>query len=89
MLTGSIATDKDSENYIISEQLSQINALPSVNIFGYSAPYGFFTQVGILCRNIFILTVLTVLSQAKEVKGTFLQSDQSQGDWYLNTQNNG
>lgn len=75
----SIAPDKDRDKYIIvlnmmiysGQFLSPIIAMPFVNIFGYSAPYGFFTQVGILCLSIFIIAVLTSIISSKKGKRNF------------------
>ncbi len=74
-----IAPDKNRGKYIIvlnmavysGQFLSPIIAMPSVNIFGYSAPYGFFTQVGIACLIIFMIAVITSMISSKRGKTNF------------------
>lgn len=79
MWVTTIASDIDRGRYVIAltmivylgQFLSPFIAMPIVNMFGYSAPYGFFTQVGIFCLGIFIITVLIGVVSSKLGKKNF------------------
>lgn len=74
-----IAPDNDRGKYVIAltmmiylgQFLSPFIAMPFVNMFGYSAPYGFFTDIGIFCLGIFIIAVLTSVISCKKGKKNF------------------
>jgi len=51
--------------------VSPLFAMPIVNLFGYSAPYGFFAQIGIICLIIVILIMTTTFISAKKGKKNF------------------
>ena len=80
MWVTTIAPDIDRGKYVVAltmmvylgQFLSPFIAMPVVNMFGYSAPYGFFAQVGMLCLGIFIIAVLiSVISNKKGKKNFF------------------
>lgn len=81
-----VPPDEDRGKYInilntalyTGQFVSPLFAIPIVNLFGYSAPYGFFAQIGILCLVIAILTIIyTVISTKKGKKNFFTVNELS------------